>query len=103
MNVGYVSISKNNLLLNQQPSRSSFGAIYFDGLQHRVNELAWEPPKQEGLHIFLTPDVPEQILNSLGDRESLFVSAWRTRLQQQPKKRAGDGLDWDHPGFKSPR
>jgi hypothetical protein len=56
-------------------------------------------PKREGLHIFSTPDVPEQILNSLDDRESFFVSAWRTRLQQQPKKRAGDGLDWDHPGF----
>jgi hypothetical protein len=60
-------------------------------------------PKREGLHIFSTPDVPEQILNSLDDRESLFVSAWRTRLQQQPKKRAGDGLDWDHPGFTPPR
>jgi hypothetical protein len=60
-------------------------------------------PKQEGLHIFSTPDIPEEILSSLDDKESLFVSAWRTRLQQPKKKRLGEGLDWDHPGFKPPR
>lgn len=60
-------------------------------------------PNQEGLHIFSTPDIPEEIFSSLDDKESLFVSAWRTRLQQPPKKRLGEGLDWDHPGFKPPR
>jgi len=60
-------------------------------------------PKREGLHIFSTPDVPEEILNSLDATESLFVSAWRTRFQQPLKKRLGEGLDWDHPGFKPPR
>lgn len=60
-------------------------------------------PPQEDVHIFSTPDVPEEILNLLDDKESLFVSAWRTRLQQSPKQRPGEGLDWDHPGFKPPR
>jgi len=57
----------------------------------------------EGLHIFSTPDIPQEVLSSLDDKEFLFVSAWRTRLQEQSKKRPGEGLDWDHPGFKPPR
>lgn len=60
-------------------------------------------PKREGLHTFSTPDIPEETLRSLDDKESLFVSAWRTRLQQPPKKRVGEGLNWDHPGFIPPR
>jgi len=60
-------------------------------------------PRREGLHIFSTPEIPEEILSSLDDAESLFVSAWRIRLQQPLKKRHGEGLDWDHPGFKPPR
>jgi hypothetical protein len=60
-------------------------------------------PKREGLHIFSTPDISEEILSSLDAKESLFVSAWRSRLQQPQKKRSGEGLDWDHPGFQPPR
>ena len=57
----------------------------------------------EGVHIFSTPEVPAEILNSLDEKESLFVSAWQTRLRQSRKQRPGEGLDWDHPGFKPPR
>ena len=60
-------------------------------------------PEPEGVHIFSTEEVPAEILNSLDEKESLFVSAWQTRLQQSRKQRPGEGLDWDHPGFKPPR
>ncbi len=56
----------------------------------------------EGVHVFSTPDVPDEILNSLDEHESLFVAAWQSRLQQPPKKRPGEGLDWDDPEFEPP-
>ena len=60
-------------------------------------------PTPESLHIFSTAEIPEEVLNSLDERESLFVAAWRSRLLSPPKKRPGEGLDWDAPGFKPPR
>jgi len=57
---------------------------------------------EEGVHIFSTPEVPAEIFNSLNQKESLFVLAWQTRLQQAQKQRRGEGLDWDSPGFKPP-
>ena len=60
-------------------------------------------PTPEGLHIFSTTEIPEEVLNSLDERESVFVAAWRSRLLPPPKKRPGEGLDWDAPGFKPPR
>ena len=59
-------------------------------------------PTPDGVHVFSTPDVPDEILSSLDEREALFVAAWQSRLQQPPKKRPGDGLDWDDPEFKPP-
>jgi len=60
-------------------------------------------PGQEDVYVFSTPDVPEEILNSLDSSESLFVSAWMARIQQRSKNRPGDGLNWDHPDFRPPR
>jgi hypothetical protein len=57
----------------------------------------------ERFRVFATPLIPEEVLESLDDKEALFVSAWRERLQQSPKRRKGEGLNWDHPDFKPPR
>lgn len=59
-------------------------------------------PALEGLHTFSTADIPDGILSSLDRRESIFVAAWRLRLQESVKKRTGEGLDWDAPGFEPP-
>jgi hypothetical protein len=59
-------------------------------------------PAPEGLHTFTKADIPDEILSSLDQRESMFVAAWRHRLQAPAKKRPGEGLDWDAPGFKPP-
>ena len=59
-------------------------------------------PAPEGLHTFSTADIPDEILSSLDQRESIFVAAWRLRMQVPAKKRTGEGLDWDAPGFKPP-
>ena len=67
-------------------------------LRHSVEST----PTLEGVHIFSTPDIPDEILELLNDQESLFVAAWRMRIGQE-KKRLGEGLDWDAPGFKPPR
>ena len=63
-------------------------------------DRGWPPPA--GVHIYSTPDIPEEILRSLDPRESLFVAAWRRRLQG-PKQRPGEGLNWDAPGREPPR
>jgi hypothetical protein len=60
-------------------------------------------PEWEGVHLFSTPDIPDEILHSLDEKESLFVSAWRERMRQPLKTRLGEGLNWDYPGFKPPR
>lgn len=57
----------------------------------------------EGVSVFSTPDIPEDILSSLDSSESLFVSAWIARVQRGAKHRPGDGLNWDHPDFRPPR
>jgi hypothetical protein len=76
------SVSKRVFLARGQPSASG--------------------PVPEGLHAFSTADIPDEILSSLDQRESIFVAAWQLRLQAPAKKRAGEGLDWDAPGFKPP-
>jgi hypothetical protein len=53
------------------------------------------------VHVFSTPDVPEELLRSLDQPESLFATAWRLRFR--PKQRPADGLDWDAPGMEPPR
>ena len=60
-------------------------------------------PAPTGVHVFSTPDIPDEILRALDPSESLFVAAWRLRLQAPPKRRPGDGKDWDTPGFDPPR
>jgi hypothetical protein len=59
-------------------------------------------PAPEGLHTFSKADIPDEILRSLDQRESIFVEAWRLRLQEPAKKRLGEGLDWDASGFEPP-
>jgi hypothetical protein len=39
---------------------------------------------------------------SLSEPERLFVSAWRARQHADAKTRAGEGLNWDAPGFLPP-
>jgi len=62
-------------------------------------DRGWPPPP--GVHVFATPDIPDEVLRALDPAESLFVAAWQ--LRAQPKRRRGDGLDWDAPGFEPPR
>jgi hypothetical protein len=44
--------------------------------------------------------VPADVLARLDDPERLFAAAWNER--RRPKRRAGDGLPWDAPGFDAP-
>ncbi len=46
--------------------------------------------------------VPPHVMETLTDGESLFASAWAERHQAAPKKRVGEGLAWDAPGFEPP-
>jgi hypothetical protein len=59
-------------------------------------------PTPEGVHTFSTADIPDEILRALDQQESIFVAAWRLRLQAPAKKRTGEGVPWDAPGFKPP-
>ena len=45
-------------------------------------------------------EVPDAAALRLTDQETMFVEAWR--LRKRPKRRAGEGLPWDTPGFQPP-
>jgi hypothetical protein len=46
--------------------------------------------------------VPAEIVAQLEPTERLFVSAWSQQQSSEGKKRSGDGLSWDSPGFVPP-
>jgi hypothetical protein len=46
--------------------------------------------------------VPAEIVAHLEAREKLFVRAWSQQQSSEDKKRTGDGLPWDSPGFIPP-
>jgi hypothetical protein len=46
--------------------------------------------------------VPAEIVAQLEPTERLFVSAWSQQQSSEGKKRSGDGLPWDSPGFVPP-
>lgn len=45
-------------------------------------------------------DLPDTARSELDDTERLFVDAWKYRARG--KKRVGEGLTWDAPGFQPP-
>jgi hypothetical protein len=57
-----------------------------------------DPPPVDGVSWYVT-DVPTEVLDDLAPAERDFVAAWRTRAA---KRRPGDGLSWDAPGFAPP-
>ncbi|MDY7088745.1 MAG: hypothetical protein SYR96_27025 [Actinomycetota bacterium] len=61
--------------------------------------LDGEAPDVPGTRWY-TGAVPPEVLLGLDPAARLFVAAWRDR--QHPKKRIGDGLSWDAPGFRPP-
>lgn len=56
-----------------------------------------------GLRVLVPGERPCEPLEDLGKAERLFVEAWITRKAElRPKKRVGEGLSWDAPGFVPP-
>lgn len=45
-------------------------------------------------------DLPDVAAEDLDEAERVFVNAWRER--RHVKRRTGDGLPWDSPGFEAP-
>jgi hypothetical protein len=46
--------------------------------------------------------VPAEIVAQLEAGEKLFVNAWSQQQSGEGKKRTGDGLPWDSPGYVPP-
>jgi hypothetical protein len=59
----------------------------------------WAPAAVPGA-TWYEDDVPPTVLDSLTDTERMFVAAWQAR--RAGKRRPGDGLPWDSPGFQPP-
>jgi len=55
-----------------------------------------------GVHAAFAGAVPESELAALTEMERLFVNAWLARQGADKKKRPGDKLPWDAPGFQPP-
>ena len=53
-----------------------------------------------GIQVATVEPLPQDILNTLNQTETLWVAAWFER--KRPKQRPGDGLTWDAPGFLPP-
>ncbi len=48
-------------------------------------------------------ELPPGAIDGLDDSESLFASAWLSRIKEgSSKQRPGEGLSWDAPGFIPP-
>lgn len=45
---------------------------------------------------------PADVLETLSPSEVLFVTAWVERQRSAHKKRRGEGLAWDAPGYQPP-
>ncbi len=56
-----------------------------------------------GLRVVVPGERPPEALEDLDEAERLFVEAWITRMTElRSKKRVGEGLSWDAPGFVPP-
>ena len=45
---------------------------------------------------------PPDVIEDLDEQETLFVTAWASRMTGPQKQRRGEGLPWDAPGFEPP-
>lgn len=84
--------------------------------QYRVTQLAsprvvvvesdpgQRPPSASLVGVLAVCDGPPdpEIVKTLGETEALFVAAWASRMTDAPKRRRGEGLSWDAPGFAPP-
>jgi hypothetical protein len=48
------------------------------------------------------PPLPDAVVEELDDRETLFVTAWASRMTAPEKQRQGEGRPWDASGFEPP-
>lgn len=56
-----------------------------------------------GVTVVTSGGVPSKVMEGLDDSEALFVTAWLSRIKEEPaKQRLGEGLSWDAPGFLPP-
>ena len=56
-----------------------------------------------GVSVVVPGERPREVPGDLDETERVFVEAWITRMTElQSKKRAGEGLSWDAPGFIPP-
>jgi hypothetical protein len=70
---------------------------------HADEQTAESLEKQEGVNLFKSDDtLSEDLTKSLSPAEQLFVAGWQQRHQMRDKKRPGEGLPWDAPGFEPP-
>ncbi|HEU5473870.1 MAG TPA: hypothetical protein VFV67_24760 [Actinophytocola sp.] len=63
-----------------------------------LEELQRDP----GVRFIVEDSVPEEVLDELTESEQLFLQGWLLKRTAPEKKRAGDRLPWDAPGFVPP-
>lgn len=63
-----------------------------------LEELRRDP----GVRLIVEEAVPEEVLGELTEGEKLFLNGWLLKQASAEKKRPGDRLPWDAPGFTPP-
>lgn len=66
--------------------------------ESELEELRRDP----GVRLIVEDAVPKEIFNELTEGEKIFLNGWLLKRVSPEKKRAGDGLSWDTPGFLPP-
>ena len=76
----------------------SHRVLVVEGNSGELAELKQIP----GVSVIASGDAAPGVTEKLDEGESLFVTAWISRMKEGPKNRSGDGLNWDAPGFEPP-
>jgi xanthine dehydrogenase molybdopterin-binding subunit B len=95
------------LIASDEPSAQRLAARLGSGQVMGRAVLAVDTARLENMpgdvQVFTAADRPRPPdVAGLSEAETLFVDAWRSRLDRPAKVRPGDGLPWDAPGFEPP-
>jgi hypothetical protein len=60
----------------------------------------WALERFPGVRAVHTERVPDDVVARMDEPARTFATAWNER--RSPKRRTGDGLPWDTPGFDAP-
>jgi hypothetical protein len=72
--------------------------VVVEATEDKVRDLR----RDQAVSLVIEMQVEAEHLSDLRPEEQLFVRGWIERMTAPPKRRPGEGLNWDAPGFEPP-